>query len=152
MGLYNEMNKLRITQRTEKNEEIRTHQYKITNTGRPRMPVWTIICCFIFFYTLLSQWEFFTWEIRAHRQRVSTTILTGKNSHNCFVCSWRRRGSNLGSLDLESDALPTEPPRHPMILMIKSHIITPVELDHVPIWVGWDSFCNWSFLGLVSMG
>ena len=30
----------------------------------------------------------------------------------CFVCSWR--DSNLGPLDLESDALPIEPPRHPM--------------------------------------
>ena len=28
-----------------------------------------------------------------------------------FLRSWRRRGSNLQSLDLESDALPTEPPR-----------------------------------------
>ena len=49
----------------------------------------------------------------AHRQRVSTTFLTrGKNSHNFYLlCSWR--GSNLGSLDLEFDALPTEPPWHP---------------------------------------
>ena len=30
-----------------------------------------------------------------------------------FWCSWRRRGSNLGSVDLESDALATEPPCHP---------------------------------------
>ena len=28
-----------------------------------------------------------------------------------LLCSWR--GSNLGSLDLESDATPIEPPRHP---------------------------------------
>ena len=47
----------------------------------------------------------------AHRQRVSTTFLTRKNSQ-LFLCSWRGRDSNLESLDLESDALPTEPPRH----------------------------------------
>ena len=44
----------------------------------------------------------------AHRQRVSTTFWTRKNSfsHIFLLCSWR--GSNLGSLDLESD----EPSRH----------------------------------------
>ena len=40
------------------------------------------------------------------------SILPRKNSHNFCVCSWR--GLNLGSLDLESDALPIEPPRHPI--------------------------------------
>ena len=34
-----------------------------------------------------------------------------KKSHKFFLCSWW--GSNLGSLDLESDALPIDPPRHP---------------------------------------
>ena len=34
-------------------------------------------------------------------------------SHFFLMCSWCRRGWNLRSLDLESDALPTEPPRHP---------------------------------------
>ena len=46
----------------------------------------------------------------AHRQRVSTTFLTLKISHNFFLCSGRR--SNLGSLNSESEALPTDPPRH----------------------------------------
>ena len=37
------------------------------------------------------------------------------SQHNMFVlCSWR--GSNLGSLNLESAALTTEPPRHPELL------------------------------------
>ena len=46
------------------------------------------------------------------------------SQHNIFdseklsLCFWRRRDSNLRSLDLESDALPTEPPRHPMYLAI----------------------------------
>ena len=47
----------------------------------------------------------------AHRQRVSTTLWLGK-THKCRVCSWR--GWNLGSLDLESDALPIEPPSQPV--------------------------------------
>ena len=46
----------------------------------------------------------------AHRQRVSTTFFYSEKPHNFFLCFWR--GSNLGSLDLESDALPIEPPRH----------------------------------------
>ena len=32
-------------------------------------------------------------------------------THKFFLCSWL--DSNLGPLNLESDALPTEPPRHP---------------------------------------
>ena len=48
----------------------------------------------------------------AHRQRVSTTFLTQKNSHKFVLWSWW--GSNLGSLRLESDALPTEPPITPL--------------------------------------
>ena len=36
-----------------------------------------------------------------------------KLSQFFFLCSWRRRDSNLRSLDLGSDALATEPPRHP---------------------------------------
>ena len=35
-----------------------------------------------------------------------------------FLLSWRRLGSNLGSLDLKSDALPTEPPLHPIIINV----------------------------------
>ena len=48
-----------------------------------------------------------------HRQRVGTTFFTRKNSHKFFSCApdAPRRGSNLGSSDLESNALPTEPPR-----------------------------------------
>ena len=38
-------------------------------------------------------------------------ILTRKNYHKFFLCSWW--GSYLGSLDLESDALPVSHPRHP---------------------------------------
>ena len=34
-----------------------------------------------------------------------------KPSHFVFLCSWR--DSNLGQLDIESDAIPIEPPRHP---------------------------------------
>ena len=33
-------------------------------------------------------------------------------THKCFFGSWCRRDSNLRSLDLESDALSTEQPRH----------------------------------------
>ena len=42
-------------------------------------------------------------------------FLTRKSSHKfIFVCvPDERRGSNLRSFDLDSDALPTEPPRHP---------------------------------------
>ena len=39
--------------------------------------------------------------------------LGGKKTDNFFLCSWR--GSNLRSLDLESDAVPNfEPPCHPI--------------------------------------
>ena len=62
----------------------------------------------------MPMWSFFmrpcTHRGLAHRQRVST-FLTNKKTHNFFLCSWRRRGSNPGSVNLESDALPTEPPR-----------------------------------------
>ena len=41
-----------------------------------------------------------------------------------LLCSWRRRGSNLGSLDLESDTLPTEPPLHSDACTFKrNHIV-----------------------------
>ena len=43
-------------------------------------------------------------------------LLTRKNSHNFSLCSCR--GWNVGSLDLESDALPTEPSHHPIVLCI----------------------------------
>ena len=46
----------------------------------------------------------------AHWQRVSTTFLTKKNSE-FFLCSWR--DSNPQPLDLQSNALTTEPTRHP---------------------------------------
>ena len=37
------------------------------------------------------------------------------------LCSWRRWGSNLRSFDLESNALPTEPPRHPVCVYVCVH-------------------------------
>ena len=58
----------------------------------------------------------------AHWKRDSTTFLTKKNPHKLFLCSWRRWGSNLGSLGLESDALPTEPPHH--LVYMCSHTCT----------------------------
>ena len=45
----------------------------------------------------------------AHRQRVSTTFLTRKNS--VFLVSWRN--SNPAPLGSQSNALTTEPTRHP---------------------------------------
>ena len=48
-----------------------------------------------------------------------------KTFTNVFLCSWR--GSNLGSLDLESDALPTEPPRHPGCLFSITGSLHPVN-------------------------
>ena len=41
----------------------------------------------------------------------SQHILTLKNSHKFFLCSGQ--GLNIWPLDLESDALPIEPPHHP---------------------------------------
>ena len=38
-------------------------------------------------------------------------LFGAEKTHKFFLCS--RQGSNLGSLDLEPDALPTEPPCHP---------------------------------------
>ena len=54
------------------------------------------------------------------RMRACTPIASQHNIFNSeklsvLLCSWRRRGSTLRSLDLESDTLPTEPPRHPLI-------------------------------------
>ena len=50
---------------------------------------------------------------RVYTDRVSTTCLTRK-SCLFFVCVCSRHGSNLWSLDLESDALPIEPPHRPV--------------------------------------
>ena len=47
-----------------------------------------------------------------HWQWVNAACLTWKNSHKIFLCPWLRQGLNLRSLDLESDALPTEPPQN----------------------------------------
>ena len=55
----------------------------------------------------------------AYRQRVITTFLTRKNSQVFLVLP---TGFELGSgnpLDLESDALPTEPPRHPFSILVE---------------------------------
>ena len=46
--------------------------------------------------------------------QVSKTFLLGK-THKVFLCSWRH--SNLRPLDLESDALPVEPHRHPFLCL-----------------------------------
>ena len=43
----------------------------------------------------------------------------GKKTYNFVLCSWPRWGSNLRSLDLKSDALPTEPTGHPHLYFIK---------------------------------
>ena len=51
-------------------------------------------------------------RVRAHTNSESAHFWLGKTLTNLFVCSWCRWGSNLWSLDLESDALPTEPPSH----------------------------------------
>ena len=39
-------------------------------------------------------------------------------THKFFLCSWRMQGLNLGSLDIESDALHTEPPHHRVVLWL----------------------------------
>ena len=66
---------------------------------------------------LLSQWDFFPWEIwvsfpkESHRQRVSTTFLTWKKSHNLFLCiswwglnleAWRRSNYRKGLYSLQN--------------------------------------------------
>ena len=62
----------------------------------------------------MSQWEFLPWEIGWGTPTASQHKIFGSEKiHKLFLCSWRRLGSNLRSLDLKSDALPTEPPRHP---------------------------------------
>ena len=83
--------------------------------------------CWVFSYPSNSDMDYGIFNVRTwsflcvrictgvghtHRPRVSTTLFTRKNSHKVFLCSWR--GSNLGSLDLESDALTIEPPLHPI--------------------------------------
>ena len=71
----------------------------------------------LFILTLTFTWSFLRVRIHtrgcwAHRQRVSTTFFTRKNSHTLSWCS--RRCPNLGSLNpQESDALPIEPPQSP---------------------------------------
>ena len=66
----------------------------------------------------------------SHRLRVSITFLTRKNSHNFFLCSWR--GSNLWSLDLESDILPTEPSRHSALFAYRDNSTLVFLAD--PLW------------------
>ena len=60
---------------------------------------------------ILNLMHVYTDMVWAHRQQVSTTYLTRKNSDNFLLCSWL--GLNFGSWNLESDALVIEPPRHP---------------------------------------
>ena len=67
-----------------------------------------------------------------HQQWVSTTFLTTwKNCHWFFLCSWQ--GSNFGSLDPESYALPIEPSRHPHLT---SKWCQTKRTSGVP-WVAW---------------
>ena len=58
-----------------------------------------------------------TWSflcVRGHTDSESAQLFwPRKTLTNFLLCSWRRLDSNLQSLDFESDALPTEPPRHP---------------------------------------
>ena len=56
----------------------------------------------------------FTHGCWAHRQRVSTTILTRKNSQICLVL---RTGFEPSTFGFESYTLPIEPPRHPYIIL-----------------------------------
>ena len=80
----------------------------------------------------------------AHRQWVSTTFWLGEKTHKLFLFSWQ--SSNIGSSDLESDALPLEPPRHPdmmqrtecsfiIIFPEKKHVFSASEAasDQVPL-------------------
>ena len=54
----------------------------------------------------------YTHEGWAHRQRVSTIFLTwGEKLSHIFLVLLSGQGSNLGSLDLESDTLPTPSPQ-----------------------------------------
>ena len=73
----------------------------------------------------------------AHRQRVST-FCSRKNYRKFVLCSWR--GLNLGSLGLESDTLPTEPPRHPLIHLVLVNVTVPIlQLEVIVIIM--DPFC-----------
>ena len=58
----------------------------------------------------------------------SQHIWTRENSHFFLLCSWR--GSNLWPLDLESDALRIEPPRHPLNIVCRqfAHLFGLVQI------------------------
>ena len=67
-------------------------------------------------------WSFLCMRIHTHRvghtdSESAQHFLLWK-THNFIL--WHRRGSNLGSLDLESDALSTEPPHHAWVPVTKS--------------------------------
>ena len=66
-----------------------------------------------------------------HRQRVSTTLSTRKNSHFFSLCCWR--DSNPRPLDLESDALPIEPPRHPISRVVNPRTYMKVKSVGEPL-------------------
>ena len=55
-------------------------------------------------------WSFLCVRVHTGVAHTVRTFLTQQNSHKFFLCSWRRRDSNLQALHLES--LPTEPPHH----------------------------------------
>ena len=53
--------------------------------------------------------------MRAYTQRVSTTFFDREKTLTLFSCATDAGGiRTFGSLGLESDALPTEPPRDPI--------------------------------------
>ena len=60
-----------------------------------------------------------------HTDRKSAKHFWLRKPHKFFLCSWQ--GSNLGSwnpLDPEADALPIEPPRHPLLQDHHSPLVT----------------------------
>ena len=61
----------------------------------------------------------------AHRHLTSQLNIFNSEKLTFFLRSWR--DSNLGSLDLESDALPVEPPRHPLSYLPVAILLAPVS-------------------------
>ena len=79
------------------------------HAGSLTWTTWSLTCVRHYSYACLYTRGLGTPTASQHKHFYS------QNSHKFFLCSWRRRGSNLrcfGSLDLESDALPTEPCRN----------------------------------------
>ena len=110
---------------------IHSHTYKVTSTVTTKLceapaqllfsACWVFSCFrnppnFDMDYRIfiMHTWSFLCARVHTggwpHQQQVGSTFWLGK-THKFWVCSWR--DSNLGLLDLESDALPIEPSRHP---------------------------------------